>query len=63
MRMGWWLCPFEPLILGGLLVNFKGPKILKYSVTGIVIISYYIKFLMQVGKPGLFGSAFVWDIV
>lgn len=63
MRMGWWLCPFEPLILGGLLFNFKGPKILKYSVMGIIIITYYVKFLMQVGKPSVFGNAFVWDIV
>lgn len=63
MRMGWWVCPFEPLILGGLLVNFKGSKILKYSVMGIIIITYYMKFFMQVGKPSVFGSAFVWDIV
>lgn len=63
MRMGWWVCPFESLILGGLLINFKGPKILKYTVMGIIIITYYMKFLMQVGKPGAFGCAFVWDIV
>ena len=63
MRMGWWFRPMEALILAGLIVNFKGNKILHYSVIALIIITYYIKFLMQVGKPGSFGSAFVWDIV
>lgn len=63
MRMGWWLRPMEAIILAGLIVNFKGNKMLYYGVIALVIITYYIKFLMQVGKPGAFGSAFVWDIV
>lgn len=63
MRMGWWLRPMEALILAGLLVKFKGNRMLYYGVVALVVITYYIKFLMQVGKPGAFGSAFVWDIV
>lgn len=63
MRMGWWIRPFEPLILAGLLVNFKGRDNVKYVVIAIVLVTYLMRFLMQVGKPGPFGSAFVWDIV
>lgn len=63
LRIGWWLRPFEPLILGGLIVNYKGSRAIKYILMIVIIVTYLLKFLMQVGKPGSFGSAFVWDIV
>lgn len=63
-RMAWWLLPLEPIIIGGILpVHQKKFSIKDYVLIGLFIVTYYLKFFMQVGKPGLFGSAFVWDII
>lgn len=62
-RMAWWLYPLEPIIIGGMLVPEKKYTIKDWLLIGIFVLSYYVRFFMQVGKPGLFGCAFVWDIV
>ena len=62
-RMAWWLLPLEPFVIGGMFKPAKKYSITEYALMGLFILTYYVKFFMQVGKPGLFGSAFVWDIV
>lgn len=62
-RMSWWLIPLEPIIIGGMLTPEKKYKITDWALIGLFFLAYYVKFFIQVGKPGLFGSAFVWDIV
>lgn len=62
-RMAWWLWPFAPIIIGGVLQPDKKYTVTSWVLIGLFVVTYYVKFFMQVGKPGLFGSAFVWDIV
>ncbi|MDE6199105.1 MAG: EpsG family protein [Muribaculaceae bacterium] len=62
-RMAWWLLPLEPIIIGGMLTPEKKYKLTDWVLIGLFFVAYYVKFFLQVGKPGLFGSAFVWDIV
>lgn len=62
-RMAWWLLPLEPIIIGGILTPEKNYKIVNWALIGLFFVSIYMKFFLQVGKPGLWGSAFVWDIV
>lgn len=62
-RMAWWLLPLEPIIIGGMLTPEKKYKVTDWVLIGLFFLTYYLKFFLQVGKPGQFGSAFVWDIV
>lgn len=62
-RMAWWLLPLEPIIIGGMLMPQKKYSVVDWALIGLFFLAYYVKFFMQIGKPGLFGSAFVWDIV
>lgn len=62
-RMAWWLLPFAPIIIGGVLLPEKKYTVTSWLLIGLFVVAYYVKFFLQVGKPGLFGSAFVWDIV
>lgn len=62
-RMAWWLLPLEPIIIGGMLMPQKKYRVVDWALIGLFFLAYYMKFFMQIGKPGLFGSAFVWDIV
>lgn len=63
-RLRWWLLPLEPIIIGGMLVPEDGKyRIKDYILIALFIATYHLRFLMQVGKPGDFGCAFVWDIV
>lgn len=62
-RMSWWLLPLEPIIIAGMLTPEKKYNIKYWVLIGLFVATYYLRFFIQVGKPGLFGSAFVWDIV
>ena len=62
-RMEWWLLPLEPIIIAGMLVPERKYSVKDWALIGLFVATYYLRFLMQVGKPGLFGNAFVWDIM
>lgn len=63
-RMAWWFLPLQSIIIAGILTPIdRKYKLIDWVLISLFIVTYYLRFFMQVGKPGLFGSAFVWDIV